>query len=72
MLRTTDEYFYDHERAIIEDERAHEAVDPAAARRHRELADLHRARREWFEFIEKIGTRQPAGAWPIVGTDKEG
>ena len=71
MVRMTQDYLYHDRRAADEDRRAQAAPTPVAAEAHRNLAALHRSRRGWFEFIDRISTRAPSEGPTIDRTDKE-
>lgn len=71
MARTTAEYLYHDRRAAMEEQRAQTAPTPDAAEAHKNLAALHRSRRGWFEFIDRISTRAPVEGPRIDRTDKE-
>lgn len=71
MARTTADYLYHDRRAAAEERRAELAPTSDAAEAHRNLAALHRSRRGWFEFIDRIATREPVEGPMIDRTDKE-
>jgi hypothetical protein len=71
MARMTADYLYHDRRAAMEEQRAQAAPTTDAAEAHRNLAALHRSRRGWFEFIDRISTRGPEGGPCIDRTDKE-
>lgn len=66
-----DDYFYHYDRELSELELA-SAQDSVAASLHRDLANLHRARRESINFVESLAAGRSADApGGIDRTDKE-
>ena len=55
----------------MEDRRAQSAPTSDAVEAHKNLAALHRSRRGWFEFIDRIATRATDEGPCIDRTDKE-
>jgi hypothetical protein len=71
MVHLTKDYLYHDRRAAIEERKAQAAPSAHAAEAHRNLAALHRSRRGWFEFIDRIATKAPVEGPTIDRTDKE-
>lgn len=65
-----EDYFYHYDRELSELELA-SANNSVAAARHRDLANLHRARRESINFLESLAIGDAAALTGIDRTDKE-
>jgi hypothetical protein len=70
--KPNEDYLYHDSRARLEYGLAERAEEDTVAQAHRDLANLHLARRGWFEFITKCSTRTTANGPVVISrTDKE-